>query len=390
MGASDGPRTASASASADLITSASEARSAKEMMGDDWNRSLCKYLDLREHRGSGWASLWHLTQTVAVMAAWWVLSPRYASAEDTPVALRAVFAVAWGLFVLRSYMIFHDCGHGSFFQLFPNARTCNWMCLHLSACMCGTPTDWNVGHALHHANVGNMAQDDYDWAETIFHTARGYMALPLWKRRLIRALRWPPAFFVMAPLLTWYVKMRLPFELRQGRKAAYRCSDKMLSTALMAGRYYAGYKLGVLPQLLGGDYLAMTIGVLLFHLQHVYDPGYVRRPGTNGQTWSLKEAALAGSSILTIPEALKWFTFGIEYHHIHHFRTRIPGYKLRATHEGAPDGMFDAAITLTPRDMWRCCWLELYDEEKQTYTTFAQVEKEWAAKEASGESKKVD
>ena len=78
-------------------------------------------------------------------------------------------------------------------------------------------------------------------------------------------------------------------------------------------RYGVGYRLGVLPQLLGGDYFAMTVGVMLFHLQHVFDPGYVRRPdASSGQKWSLKEASIQGSSILTIPESLKWCTFGIE------------------------------------------------------------------------------
>jgi len=383
MGASD-MRMASATSTADTITAASEERSHKELFasGDDKQRTLCKYLDLPQHRGSPLQSLWCLVQTLLPMVAWWPLSARYAGADETPLPVRGAFLVAWGLLVLRSYMIFHDCGHGSFVQGFRDAKTYNWLCLHLSAAMCGTPTDWNVGHALHHANVGNMAQDDYDWAETIFHTAEGYMRLPGWKRRLTRWLRWPPLFFALAPLLTWYVKMRLPFELRQGRKAAYRTSDKLLSTAFMAIRYYAGSRLGILPQLLGGDYFAMSLGVGLFHLQHVYDPGYVRRPGAEGQSWSLKEASMIGSSILTIPECLKWFTLGIEYHHIHHFRTRVPGYKLRDTHEGAPAGMFDEAVTLRPSDMWRCLWLELYDEQKQTYSTFAAVEA--GAKKAEG------
>jgi len=332
--------------------------------------SLCSYLDTKSFRGTALRSASVLLQQTALMAGWWLVAPR---AESTAACVAAV--VAWGLLVLRAYMIFHDCGHGSFFQGFPGAKTINWLTLHVSAMMCGTPTDWNVGHQLHHANVGNLDQDDYDWGETIFHTAAQYQALPPGKQAAWKFVRHPFFFFPMAPAATWYLKMRLPFELRPERKAAYRFGDKMLSTALMAGRYYAAHALGILPLVFAGDYLAMFTGVLLFHWQHVYESGYVR----NGQEWKLRDASIKGSSIITVPEALKYFTLGIEYHHIHHFRTKIPGYKLREVHESAPASFsdmpegFSCAVVLGARDMWRSVWLQCFDEASQKYATFDEV-----------------
>ena len=110
---------------------------------------------------------------------------------------------------------------------------------------------------------------------------------------------------------------------------------------------------------------------MLFHCQHVFESGYVR--GGHLGAWKLRHAALHGSSFITVPGWLKWFSFGIEYHHIHHFRTRIPGYMLRRVHDTAPEGMWDQIVTLHPRDMWRCLWLTVYDDFQGKYSTFGEV-----------------
>ena len=335
-------------------------------------QTLCKYLDTPQWRGSPAKSAWCLLQTMGLMIGTWWAASKLAAAPDGALALRLAFGTMWGLLVLRSYMIFHDCGHGSFFQGFAGARSWNWLTLHVSAVMCGTPTDWNVGHQLHHANVGNMGQDDYDWGETIFHTSSKFVKLPAWQQRLWKTLRHPLPFFILAPLLTWYFKMRLPFELRPERKAAYRFSDKMLSSLFMYARYKLAHQLGIFGVIFGGDYLAMSIGVLLFHWQHVFDqpgPGYVR----GADEWKIREAAMHGSSMQQIPEALKYFTLGIEYHHIHHFRTRIPGYMLRVVHEKAPPNFWDDIVYMKPKDMWRSLFLQVWDEETKNYATFDEV-----------------
>lgn len=151
--------------------------------------SLCRYLDTPCFRGTFIASTYNLLQQTVLMAGWWVaaarlpLLPCCQSILNTIVGCLAL-AFAWGLLVLRSYMIFHDAGHGSFYQGFRGAKILNWLTLQLSAIMCGTPTDWNVGHQLHHANIGNLGQNDYDWGETIFHTGAQYLRLPTWRQKM--------------------------------------------------------------------------------------------------------------------------------------------------------------------------------------------------------------
>lgn len=339
---------------------------------------LSVYLDTPSFRGSARCSALVLLQQLGFMLSLWyalILCNSFKKQMYLTALVHSVSTALWGLFVLRSYMIFHDCGHGSFFQGFAGAKMCNWITLHISAVMCGTPTNWNIGHQLHHANVGNMGQSDYDWGETIFHTSSQFRKLPRRKQVLWKLVRHPIPFFILAPVLTWYVRMRLPLEIRPERKAAYKFSDKLISTIFMFLRYKIAYYYGFLPVILCGDYLAMFSGVLLFHWQHVFVDGYVR----DETAWNLRDAATSGSSMLIIPECLKFFTLGIEYHHIHHFRTKIPGYMLRKVHEDAPPSFedlpsgFSNVPVLGKSEMWKSIWLQCFDEETQKYLSFQET-----------------
>ena len=334
-------------------------------------KPLLSYLDLPQHRGTVCRSASCMLQTTTGFAVWSWLVARYTSSLSDGGLVPALVSAMWAMLVLRSYMIFHDCGHGSFFQGGGAwTRALNRVSLEVSAVMCATPTDWNVGHALHHSNVGRLGQDDYSWGETVFHTRSEYVRLSAWKRLAWRVIRHPVPFFALAPILTWYFKMRLPFELRPDRKAAYRCRNKMTSLAWAVCRYGLAARWSVLSIVLVGDYLAMLVGVILFHLQHVYRTGYVR----TSDEWTRKDAALLGSSFLAVPRCLKWCTLGIEYHHIHHFRTNIPGYMLQSVHDGAPHGSWDDVVVLRrPWGVWTSLTLTVYDDVVREYATFSEV-----------------
>jgi len=333
--------------------------------------SIAEYLDRPHWRGSPLRSVWESVPTLLLVVALWYGGAALQIATG-PLYLRAGFALAWSVLVLRGFILFHDCGHGSLFQGFKGASTVNWMSWHAFAAVCGTPVDWCVGHALHHANVGNTDQDDYDWAETIFHTSASYAKLGPGMRRVWKFFRHPIPFFILAPVATWYGRMRLPFEHRPGRKAAYRFSAKMISTALMVVRYWLASRIGIGAwTVFAGDYLAMFTGVVLFHWQHAYTSGYVT---LKGEEWSRIEASLYGSSVLPVPWWFRWATCGIEYHHIHHFRTRIPGYMLRKCHEGAPPGMWDGVPFLSWADLYRSLLVQCYDIDSRQYKTFAEVD----------------
>ena len=263
--------------------------------------ALVLHLDLKKYRGHWSTSLLVAANTIWPMALIWYAFARLDGGGG--FALRGALSLVWGCFVVRSFIVFHDCGHGSFIQGFKGAARCNWVMKQLFAFLAGTPTDWNKGHALHHGAVGNMDQDDYDWGETIFHTVSEFKSWPKWKQVVVGVFRWPPIFFGMAAAATWYVKMRLPFNMREGRKANYRVMDKLVNTLAFSLRYYFAWRIGALGAIAAGDYIAMTGGVLLFHFQHVYNPAYVIEKGD--KNWNRFDASIIGSSVLEIPE-VRW------------------------------------------------------------------------------------
>ena len=205
---------------------------------------------------------------------------------------------------------------------FKGAAKYNWAMKQVYAFLCATPTDWNKGHALHHASVGNMDQDEYDWGETIFNTVSEFHTWPKWKQVGVAVLRWPPVFFAVAAIATWWVKLHLPFEIRPSRKSSYRFMDKVVNFLGAAARYYFAWKMGALACIMFGDYFAMSGGILLFHWQHVFNPAYLIHKGA-GKDWNRFDASIVGSSILTIPECLKWVTLGIEYVQLSVFETSV-------------------------------------------------------------------
>jgi omega-6 fatty acid desaturase (delta-12 desaturase) len=148
--------------------------------------------------------------------------------------------------------------------------------------------------------------------------------------------------------------------------------NSIVNTTGVVFIYWSVWKIFGTPTLLAyvfTTYLCMAVGVMLFHLQHAFNPSYTTRTG-----WNLKDSAFKGSSILTIPEVLKPWTMGIEYHHIHHYSSIIPGYLLRKCHEEAPEGLWTGTTILSPKDMYESVFYTLYDEPSGRYVSFKEAD----------------
>ena len=117
--------------------------------------------------------------------------------------------------------------------------------------------------------------------------------------------------------------------------------------------------------------MSSNIGVMLFHCQHTFNPPYV----VNNENWNLKDSGIMGSSFIQIPYWLRYFTGGIEYHHVHHMNAKIPNYNLQKYHEEVikKSNMFDHLVKLSIADCYNNLWLVLYDEDRKRYITFAEV-----------------
>ena len=325
-------------------------------------------------------SLWEAATSVAAYCVVWGLIARLGIAGASFAAL-VPLSLLLGAITVRCFIIQHDCGHGSFFK----DKRWNTIFGHFFSVLTITPTDWSKSHHTHHNNVGNADQDDYEWCETVWHTKTEYLAMPEWKRRCWRVARHPLLFFSLAPVLVWWVEYRIPdwVMFPDPHRQFYRTSNKAMNTVVMLSRYLwivksvGGYQLLGLTMM--AEWFGALMGILLFHAQHVYEGGYVV---LDNKEWDRIAASIQGSSYLHLHPALKWFTMGIEYHHIHHLFILVPGYKLQQCHEEAPPSLFPPGMVmeLTFKDWWRSLHLQAYDEVKGDFVTFAEIDADEAAK----------
>jgi omega-6 fatty acid desaturase (delta-12 desaturase) len=317
------------------------------------------------HGGDNIRAAGHLTLTMAgCMIIPLVLYTR------TPWVLVLPLTVLHGLFVMKAFIVFHDAGHNSLFT----TRRMNEASHLLMSWMCLTPPFWAKTHTVHHANSGNMDQDEYHWNETIFHTVREYNAMPYLERAAYRVLRDPSCFFLLAAGYKWMVYYRVPFSFVNKE---YPTSELFVNgCAFVLWIWYMAslhtlYALWLMISWISGA----AFGVLLFHGQHSYNPptGNQAYVIEKADVWKHSDAAMKGSSLIWIPPLLRWFTMGIEYHHVHHLSTRIPGYRLQECHDSAPAELMKGVVRLGPRDLWKSWQNVLFDEDKRVFVSFGDL-----------------
>jgi len=270
-----------------------------------------------------------------------------------------IFVPLFALVILKAFIIFHDAGHGSYFN---NAQM-NQVAEFVFGMFCLTPSTWTFNHALHHRHSGNL-NAPFRWSDTVFLTVAQYKALPGWQRTLYRMIRDPVVFFFLVPFGNFIIRQRIAKSIAQIPTVMLMNVALVVSSLLYIKVFgwwsFVGYHVA--------GWLAACFGFMLFHLQHSYNPGYVEVQNA----WDLRKSALDGSSVLPIPFWLKFFTMGIEYHSIHHFSTKVPGYQLKACYDTAPKGIFDAHVISYP-EMWQMLQYALYDLEKHRYVKFSEV-----------------
>jgi omega-6 fatty acid desaturase (delta-12 desaturase) len=266
-------------------------------------------------------------------------------------------------FLVRTYIVFHDCAHGNFL---PWRRANEWL-----GATCGllvfTPFQrWRHQHALHHASSGDLERRG--GGDVLTLTVAEYGALP-WRRRLgYRLLRNPIVMLGLGPIWAMIIGPRL---VSRRERPRIRRSVRRTNLALAAA-------IGLLCWLLGWEsflvvempsaLLAGSIGVWLFYVQHQFEDAYWQ----NSDSWTYDEAALKGSSYLRLPKVLQFFTGNIGLHHVHHLSTRIPNYNLQRAHDAYL--AFQRVPTLSISDGIRCLRLKLWDPERGRLVTFRQAD----------------
>jgi omega-6 fatty acid desaturase (delta-12 desaturase) len=262
-----------------------------------------------------------------------------------PLALLA------GGFLVRIFIIFHDCAHGSFFK----SRRANELVGSLMGLLCFTPYyRWRWEHSVHHASAGDL--DRRGTGDVWTMTVQEYLEASRWKRCAYRLARNPLVLFVLAPLVLFLVLERLPTgkEGRRNRFSVYGTNAALALMVVGLSRIF-GWKAYVLFQL-GAVMVAASAGVWLFYVQHQFEGVYWER----GQEWEYEKAALEGSSYYKLPRVLQWFSGNIGFHHIHHLSPRIPNYHLEKCHRSVP--LFQSVKPITLVSSLRCFSLRLWDE----------------------------
>jgi omega-6 fatty acid desaturase (delta-12 desaturase) len=265
-------------------------------------------------------------------------------------------------FLVRSFIIFHDCGHRSFF----NSRKANRILGFFTALLVFTPSYyWSHQHARHHATSGNLDRRGVGdmWTLTISE----YLSLSRWKRLIYRVYRNPFFLFIIAPLYLFFIQYRYwgPGDNAHARWSAMR-TNLALAAIVTAASLTIGIKAYLIIQI-PVVILAISFGVWLFYVQHQFEDTYWERH----DQWSYVRQALEGSSFYKLPRVLQWFSGNIGFHHIHHLSPRIPNYKLQECHESHP--MFQKVKPITLWSSFKSLGYRLWDEERRKLVGFGYI-----------------
>jgi omega-6 fatty acid desaturase (delta-12 desaturase) len=322
-----------------------------------WTQILSRYREPNRTR-----SVVELTITALPLAALWALAWFVYSLGWWWASL--LIAIPAAGFLVRLFMIQHDCSHGAFFR----RKWANDWVGRVVGVLTLTPFDfWRRTHALHHATSGNLDRRGIGDVDTL--TVREYYALSRWGRLRYRLYRNPIVLFGLGPGYVFLLRQRLPFGLLRGgwrpwistqaTNAAIASIAALLIWLIGASAFFLVH----LPIIC----LAATFGVWLFYVQHQFEETF----WSESRHWDLHEAALHGSSYYDLPLLLRWFSANIGIHHVHHLCSRIPYYRLPSVLRDYPELCDVSRITLL--QSFRCVRLVLWDEAQRRLVSFREA-----------------
>jgi omega-6 fatty acid desaturase (delta-12 desaturase) len=294
---------------------------------------------------------WQIVNTLVPYIGLWYLMYLSLPVSYWLVVPLALLAAA---FMVRLFIIFHDCGHGSFFK----SRTANHVVGAITGVLTLTPYyHWRWEHAIHHSSSGDLDRRGTGDVWTL--TVQEYLEASRWKRFAYRLARNPFVLFVLAPLFLFLIWQRIPNPKSSGRerRSVYWTN---LGLLVMAGGliWVFGWKEYLIIQLVI-LMAAGTAGVWLFYVQHQFEGVYWERAAN----WDYATAALQGSSFYKLPKVLQWFSGNIGFHHIHHLSPRIPNYNLEKCHRAEP--LFQTVKPVTLLSSFKSFTFRLWDEQRR-------------------------
>jgi acyl-lipid omega-6 desaturase (Delta-12 desaturase) len=315
------------------------------------NRPAWKDIVARYQKSEVWPGVRQLVNTLVPYVALWGLmyfALKVSWWLTLPLALLAAG------FLVRVFIIFHDCGHGSFFP----SRRANDILGFITGVITLTPYyHWRWEHALHHGSSGDLDRRGTGDVWTL--TVQEYLEASRWKRFAYRLARNPVVLFGLAPLFIFFIKMRFPAGKAPRRERHSVAWTNLGIVGMVAGMSFI-FGLGTYLLLqMSITLVAGSAGVWLFYVQHQFEGVYWER----NEDWDYCTAALQGSSFYKLPKVLQWFSGNIGFHHIHHLSPRIPNYHLEKCHRAEP--LFQTVKPVTLFSSLRSLTFRLWDERRQ-------------------------
>ena len=286
--------------------------------------------------------------------------------------LTAALVVFAAGFLVRTFVVFHDCAHGSLFA----SKRANWWVGRFAALLVLSPfARWRHDHAVHHGTSGDL--DRRGIGDIVTLTVAEYRSRSLSGRLAYRAVRNPLVMFGLGPIMAMIVGPRIATRAQRPRlRHSVLGTDLVLASVFALLCWLIGWERLLLvwgpPAMLAG-----SVGIWLFYVQHQFEDAYWQ----DAAKWSYADAALRGSSYLRLPRLLQFFTGNIGLHHVHHLNARIPNYNLERAHR--ENEIFHQVPTLSLLDGLRAVNLKLWDPERGKLVSFARAHRGTAGRAAA-------
>lgn len=320
-----------------------------------WQPVVAKYQSSDIQR-----SLWQLANSVLPFLLLW-----YAMWRSLPVGywLTLLLAVPTAGFMVRTFIIFHDAGHGSFFK----SIRANAIVGYITGILTWTPYEyWRHDHAVHHATNGDL--DRRGKGDVYTMTVAEYLAAPWWTKIVYRLTRSPLIMFTVGATIQFVIINRFyPAGTGRRERNSVHFTNLALLAVIATLIWLIGWQAFVLVEL-PVMLIACSAGVWVFYVQHNFDQAYMVRR----EHWDFFAAGINGSSFYKLPRLLQWFTGNIGFHHIHHLSPKIPNYKLPECYRDNP--IFHVRPVTIPISL-KSLGYRLWDEQQQRLVGFRELKK---------------
>ena len=318
-----------------------------------WHAILSNY-----KKTSSWKASLQLINTLVPYFALWVLMV-FSIENSWPIAITLTLEVVASAFLVRIFILFHDCVHGSFFP----SKGANTFFGHALGLLTFTPfDDWRFSHLRHHATYANL--DARGFGDIWTMTRTEYETSSRKTQLFYRFYRNPLVLLSLGAFFTFLLRFRLPTRKakRKERMSVLFTNLLIIGLVLIVTRIidWRTYLLIQLPL----AWMAGAAGIWLFYVQHQFEGVYWARR----QDWDPLRAAMEGSSFYKLPTVLRWFSGNIGYHHVHHLNARIPNYRLKECYRAVPE--LQAKSPLTIRKSLSSVRVKLWDEERKEIVGF--------------------